>query len=119
MNAQTIDHFVALLRSHIWIPLLALFVFAIIRLSKSDAGVAWFPCRIKATSRPLWALGLGIVGGVLEQLFAGGTVLAAIVGGMVAGMGAIVIHEIVVNTIRKGRDLGIKPRIELVDEGDK
>ena len=80
MNAQTIDHFVALLRSHIWIPLLALFVFAIIRLSKSDAGVAWFPCRIKATSRPLWALGLGIVGGVLEQLFAGGTVLAAIVG---------------------------------------
>jgi len=108
MNPETVDYIVRLLRWHGWIPLLSLLVGAFIRVSKSDPKVAWFPNYIKPVNRPVWALGLAIAGGVLEQAFAGGTALEAIVGGIIAGNTAIAGHELV-EKVRRGRAIRSLP----------
>jgi hypothetical protein len=89
-----------------WIPLIALAVWLVVRLAKDDPPVAWVPFFIRPVNRPVWALGLGIVGGVLVQIILAGSVLGALAGGFVAGCMAIAGHEVIVNTIRKGRDIG-------------
>jgi hypothetical protein len=108
MDAVEADHLVRLVRANIWIPAIAVIVGIIIRLAKSDPAVAWIKIYIPPERRALWAMGLAIAGAAAERLATGGTWYDAIAGGLVAGSGAIAGHEIIVDTLRKGRDIGIK-----------
>jgi hypothetical protein len=109
MNVVTVDNLVRLLRWHGWIPLLSIVVGGFIRLSKSDAKVAWFPNYIKPENRPIWALGVSLVAGSLEQIFAGGSALEAVVGGIIAANTAIGGHEIFSKVAKKIRDRRTMP----------
>jgi hypothetical protein len=108
MDPVTIDTLVQLARANAWIPMLAVVVGAFIRVAKDDPLVARIPVYIRPENRGLWAMGLAVVGAALDRLAAGGTWYDAIAGGVVAGSVAIAGHEIVVNRLRKGRDLGVK-----------
>jgi hypothetical protein len=108
MDAVTIDTLTKLARANAWIPLIALVVGAIIRIGKNDPLVAKIPLYFKPEHRAYWALGLSIIGAALDRVATGGTWYDALAGGLVAGSGAIAGHEVIVNGIRKGRDLGIK-----------
>jgi hypothetical protein len=100
---------ISLVRSHAWIPLASLIINALVRLSKTDQAVAWFPVNIRPRVRPTAALVLGVASGVVAGL-AGGSWGSALVGGFIAGMLAITTHDVVVESIRKGRDIGIPKR---------
>jgi hypothetical protein len=108
MDTVSADTLVQLVRANMWIPLLSVFVGMIIRLTKTDPAVAWFKLNTKPQHRPLWALGLAVVGAAVDRLATGGTWYDAIAGGVVAGCGAVAGHEVIVNTIRKGRDFGVR-----------
>ena len=104
MDSVTLDHVVRLFRWHGWIPLLSLAVGAFIRLSKSDAKVAWFPNYIRPENRPLWALGISLVAGAAEEIATGGSAFEAVVGGILAANTAIGGHEILSKVAKKIRD---------------
>lgn len=108
MDSVQIDQFVQLIRTHAWIPVLSIIVGAIIRASKNDPAVAKIKLFIKPENRPVWAMVFAVVLAALDRLAVGGTWYDAIAGGLVAGSGAIAGHEIIVNKVRKGRDMGIK-----------
>lgn len=49
---------------------------------------------IKPAWRPWIAMGLGTVGGILATLASGGSVVNAIVAGVIAGLGGVGVHEV-------------------------
>jgi hypothetical protein len=106
-----VDEAVSLAHGHAWIPLASLIINVLLRLSKTDAAVDWFPVSIRPRVRPVAALVLGVASGVLAGLV-GGSWFSAIVGGIVAGMMAITTHDVVVESIRKGRDIFVPKRPE-------
>lgn len=101
-----------LVRSGAWIPLIAAAVGAAIRLSKTDAAVAWCPWVTKPEHRAWWALGLGVVGGIADRIVAGANardaVIVGLFGGLIAGQTSIAAHEVVIEGWRKGREVGLK-----------
>lgn len=124
MDTVTINTLVQLARANAWIPLLAVLVGGIIRIGKSDPAVARIPLSIKPENRAVWAMAIAIVGAALDRLATGGTWYEAIAGGLVAGSGAIAGHEILVNRLRKGRDIGVKktpptPPADWVDDSQR
>jgi hypothetical protein len=90
----------------VWVPIATLIVGSLIRLAKSDRAVAWFPVAISPRWRAWIALGLGVVLGVLQKLALGGSWVEAIGGGLSAGIAAITGHELIVESLRDGRDIG-------------
>jgi hypothetical protein len=108
MDAVSADTLVQALRANAWIPILTVVVGAIIRASKNDPAVARLKFYIKPENRPLWAMVWAIGLAALDRFATGGTWYDALAGGLVAGSAAIAGHEIVVNRMRKGRDIGIK-----------
>jgi len=100
-----VDSAISLVRSKAWIPLASLLIGLFVRLSKTDAAVAWFPVNLRPKVRPYVALAGGILTGVAAGLV-GGSWLSALTGGVVAGMLAITAHDVVVESIRNGREIG-------------
>lgn len=81
-----------------------------VRLLKDDAAVRWFPFTIPAEWRPAMALALGVVAAVV-RLKGGGldwktAVLTGVVEGLTAGSGAIAGHQLLVESMRGGREVG-------------
>lgn len=107
ISAGDIDNVVALARAHSWVPLVAVIVAVLIRLAKSDNAVRWFPILVQPRWRPWLSLALGVTGGVVEKLASGGTWGEAIAGGLAAGLLPITGHELVVESLRNGRDVGV------------
>lgn len=105
--ATDIDTALELMNGHSWIAIALLFVGAAVRVMKDDRAVRW--CRIEIAPRyRVWAaLALGMLLGILHKLVLGGTWGEAMVGGFVAGGGSTWLHELVVESIRKGRDIGM------------
>lgn len=101
-----IDQFVALIQSHAWIPLASIAIGFAVRLVKSDAAVAWFPVAIPPQVRSWLALGLGLVAGVLDKVVAGSSWSVALMGGIAAAITAISGHELVIESLRGGREIG-------------
>lgn len=101
---QTTDFLIDLVSKGQWLPLLVVVAGLFGRLLKAD--VPWFftvPSRYRA-----WAVvGFGLLEGVLSKVAAGVSWPAAIVAGLLAGVGAISGHELVVEGIRNGRDIGV------------
>lgn len=109
VDQALVDQAIALTKAHLWIPLASLFINVAVRLSKTDDVVAWFPVNLRPKVRPYLALGLGVLSGIVAGLKTGSWG-SAIAGGIVAGMLAITTHDVVVESIRNGRDIGV-PKI--------
>ncbi len=83
-----------------WIPVAAIIVNALVRISKLDA--IGLPPKYRA-----WmALVGGILSGAIAKLAGGASWTDAIVGGFAAGFGAISLHELGIESIRNGREVG-------------
>jgi hypothetical protein len=108
MDPDFITQLLALAKAHSWVALAALVIGLLVRLVRDDSTVAWFPITIPSRWRPLIALGLGIVSGILNALVAKVDWPAAIVGGVVSAVTAMGGHAIVINALRNGRELGEK-----------
>lgn len=102
-----IDQLVTLMQTHAWIPLASVVIGLAVRLVKSDKAVAWFPIAIPPQVRSWLALGLGLIAGVLDKVVAGAPWPTAMLGGLVAAISAISGHELVVESLRGGRDIGV------------
>lgn len=99
---------VSLFDSHAWIPLAALLVGLLVRLSKSDVPIPGW--NIPAKYRPALALGLGMVGGVLDAIVAGKPWKVAVAEGLFAASLAILGHTIGIEALRGGREIGGPPK---------
>lgn len=106
-----------LLISPSWLGVAALVIGTMIRLLKGDPAVSWFPPFLPARWRtlpPAWrprvALALGVASSVVEKRAQGAPWPAAAVGGLLEGLAAggvaIAGHEVLVESLRKGRELG-------------
>jgi hypothetical protein len=104
-----LNQLLTLANGHAWIPLAAVAVGFIVRLSKSDKAVAWLPVNIPAAYRPWLSLGLGVVSGALAKLAAGRSWPEAVIGGIFAGVLPITGHELFVESLRGGREVGLPP----------
>jgi hypothetical protein len=100
-----------------WIALFAMIAGFGVRLMKGDPAVAWFPPfvperyrTVPAAWRPALAVGLGVVSAVLTLKSNGASWQMAIVQGVmtgfVSGSMAIAGHQIVVESMRHGREFG-------------
>lgn len=87
-----------------WVPLAALVVGLIVRLLKSDTKV---PIDVPPRVRVWLALGLGVLSGVLEAVATGRAWGDAIVGGVVSAALAILGQNVVIDSLRGGRELTI------------
>lgn len=103
---QLIPQIVDLAGKHMWIPLASVVIGVLVRLLKDDSFVRWFPVTIAPKYRSWAALGLGVVGGVLAKVIGGETWLIAIAGGIGAALTAITGHDVVIESIRNGREFG-------------
>lgn len=104
--AKDIDTVLSLVRGHNWIAIAAILDGLLIRLSKDDRYVRFFPVAIAPKWRPWFALAVGVVEGcVAIKLLSHGAWSEAIFGGFSAGVTAITGHELVVESLRGGRDL--------------
>lgn len=94
-----------LAKGHAWVPLAALVIGLVIRLSKSDATWAFLArFNIPVQARPWAALALGVASGVLQAVTGGASWAAAIVGGLLSAVMAITGHELFVESLRGGRE---------------
>lgn len=102
------DDIAAHAKGHEWTAVVALVIWAGVRLSKNDKIAARFPWSIPPRWRPWAALGAGAVFGFCKKLALGGSWFEGIGGGIFAGISAMAGHDLIVDGLRKGRDIGIK-----------
>jgi hypothetical protein len=105
--ASTIDDIIRAARAHSWIPVFSLFVAVIVRVSKTDYAVRWFPLHVPPRGRPWLAVGLGVLVAVAAKL-SGASWGETIMGALTVGPGAMAAHDLIVESLRRGRDIGIK-----------
>jgi hypothetical protein len=105
-SIDVINQVSELAQSGEWIAIGAIGVGLLVRLSKSDKFAAWFPVNVSAQWRSWAAMGLGVVYGVLQAVAGGKPWKTALVGGVVSALLAVSGHELIVESIRKGRELG-------------
>jgi hypothetical protein len=102
---------VALIESRKWVPLAALVITFAVRLLKSDTKI---PIDIPPRWRIWLALALGCVSGVLEAVVTGTKWEAAIVGGLVSTGLAVLGQNIVIDSMRGGKEF-VVPGLTLVN----
>lgn len=95
--------FLDLIAKHQWVGLAALVIGLMVRLLKEDS--TFPPFAIPARWRPLLAMGLGVVSGVLQAVSTGTRWHDAILGGLVSAFVAIAGHDAIVGSIRDGKDV--------------
>lgn len=83
-----------------WPIVAAALIWFVIRLLKSER----IPLDVPARVRPWLAVGLGIASGVAESFIAGTPLVDALLGGLVAGAGAIATQETLVPAAKVVRD---------------
>lgn len=94
-----------------WIPFAGALVHLAIRALKSERVPPWL-ARIPVAWRPRLAVLLGALLGALDHVVGGQPWLSAIGGGLAAGALAIAAHELGIESLRDGREIG-----EPKDEG--
>lgn len=101
---MTFDSLLALALAHKWVAVASVVIGALVRLAKSDTVL---PIDVPAKWRPLFAMGLGVVSGVLEHVAAGTSWRDAVLGGVVSAVLAILGHEWVVERLLGDRAMPI------------
>lgn len=99
---MSITEILAALRAHQWLAVSVFVIGMLVRLSK--AGV--LDELIPAKARPWLALGLGLISGVLDHIVAGGAWGDALLGGVVSGALAIAGHQLTVESMANGVEVG-------------
>lgn len=94
-----------LVKDHSWVPLAALIIGALIRISKDDKAVAWFPVSIPPRWRPWAAMILGAAAGCLDSVMSGTPWSQAALSGVTASALAMAGHDVIVEGARGGRDI--------------
>ena len=95
-------------RACIWVPLLALLIGALVRLVKWRAAPWWLPISVPPAGRVWFAFGLAVFWGLFVHM--GGVFWsAAIFGSFAAALLAIVGHDLFIESLRSGRELGEAP----------
>lgn len=95
---------VDLLANNKWLAATALAIGIVVRLMKTDVK---FTPSIPPRWRPLVALGLGIVGGVVDAAARGTPWRRAVLGGVVAAGVAIATHDVAIASLLNGRELKV------------
>lgn len=98
---------VVLVEQRKWVALSAVLIGLAVRLVKSDTV---FP-TVKGTWRVHLALALGIASGVLEKVADGVTWTSAIIGGLVAAAFAIIGHDVLIGSLRAGKELPLPAKL--------
>ena len=88
---------------HKWVALAALAIGTLVRSMKEDSPV--LPINVPARWRPLLAILLGVASGVLQKAAAGTAWRVALAGGVVSGVAAIVGHDILIESLRGGKEM--------------
>jgi len=102
MNNDVINTTVQLANENKWWAVAALAIGFAIRALKSDR----VPFDIPPKWRPWLAMALGMAAGVVDKIEAGAPWKNALTGGFVAGLAAISGHQLFVESVRGGRELG-------------
>ena len=90
-----------LLLAHKWIAAAAIVIGALVRLTKSDTPLPW---SVPARWRPILALGLGLLAGVLQAVASGAPFAPALLDGTLAAVVAMLGHVFGVEVIRNGKE---------------
>lgn len=95
------------LAQHGWVALAALVVGLLVRFSKADNRI---PFTIPPRLRSGFAIVLGLAAGVLHKVIAGGDAspqawIVALLDGLTIGGGAIVGHDVVIESILSGNEI--------------
>jgi hypothetical protein len=107
MNNFDAQAFYDLLLAHKWWGVAAVVIGILVRCTKDDRLVAWIPVSVAARWRPLLAVGLGIISGVVEAIAAGTVWPVALIGGIGSAITAMSAHAVVISSLRNGRELGV------------
>jgi len=98
------DDLIQLAMDHKWVAVSALIIGALSRVAK--AGKLTALMKVDARYRPLVVVGLGLASGVLEALMAGTAWPHALLGGLIAACVAMGGHNVLIEALRDGRELG-------------
>ena len=91
-----------LIQNHKWVPLSAVVIFFLVRLTKSDTT---FPVNIPPQYRVWAAYVLGLAGAIVQYYGKGGvTWTQAILEGLIASVMASQTHNMVIGSIRGGKE---------------
>lgn len=108
MDPVQIDGALKFAHEHSWVVLSSIIVWGLVRVSKDDRAVKWFPVEIAPLWRSWAALILGMAAAVIHKLWTHGPWPEVVPGGFSIGVLATYGHEIVIESLRKGRDIGVK-----------
>lgn len=103
-----------------WVAAAALIIGAVVRYLKTDSPLpAWL--HVPPGWRPWLAVALGIVAGVLDAVAMGTPWADAVAKGVLAAVGAMAGHHLVIEKGRGGKELHVpfaRPRAASGDNGD-
>ncbi len=93
-----------MLEQYAWVPAAALIIGALVRATKAG----WWPeeLHIPKRARPWVVFALGWLSGSLDCLITGKAFWPATVGGLISALTAMGGHDLFVNSLRKGQELG-------------
>lgn len=105
MDSDQISYLLQLAKDHKWFVLIAVVVGLIVRLLKSDTKI---PINVPSQYRKYVALGLALVGAVIEKYAVGGTTWTnALIDGIAAWVLAEWGHKVVIEDVRGGKELPV------------
>ncbi len=102
-----------LIVQHKYLALLALIIGFVVRLLKSDTVL---PVTVSPKLRGWVAVLLGAIGGIVEHLANGTPWREALASGITAGVLSIVGHELLVESLRGGKEVPVPKALSTKDE---
>jgi len=102
MNNE-IETIITLIMSHQWLALSVVLIGVTVRLLKTERAQRWL-VAIPPRYRPLLAVGLGIVSGILEAIAAGTPWIEALLRGLLAAVVAMAGHDVIIEGLLGGRE---------------
>jgi len=97
---STLDDVLSLAAEHKWVPAAAIAIGAMVRILKGGSPIPVVP----PAWRPWLALALGAVAGLLQAVAGGAAWSKALTDGLVAALTAIAGHDLLVESLRGGRE---------------
>lgn len=108
MDTQSVSELIsqgfALLSSHAWIPLAALVIAFLARLTKDDNV---FPINVPARARVWVVFALGTASGILQAITTGTAWPQAVGGGVLSALLAIFGHQGLIESLRNGKEFAL------------